>query len=258
MLDPVQETALAAQHKTSTKQQYLSYRKNSRMAGSIAVWATKDTAKDVVSQKLALAENNAQTTQTTPETALAYSNGPYGSSTNAPEAFGFSDILDMINPLHHIPLVSTLYRNITGDEIKPISKIIGGSVFGGIAGAGSALVNIIIEEETGRDITSNIMHLASGESISFKNSYVPDHPEKRLDSAIEAVEHKAENELPGSVLSFVDLGGGKQRVYERYIFDDDERMAGSMIRIREGVLASQPPREPITQVRLSPWPTYND
>jgi len=78
------------------------------MAGSIAVWSTKDTAKDVVSRNLARAENNIQTTDSAPKTALAYNSDSYDAPAHDPEVFGFGDILDMINPLHHIPLVGSL------------------------------------------------------------------------------------------------------------------------------------------------------
>lgn len=255
MIESVQGTELAAQQRTG-KQHYLTYRKNERMAGSIAVWSTGgDTAKDAVSRNLARAENNTQTTDSALETVLAYNNS-YDATADEPEVFGFGDILDMINPLHHIPLVGSLYRDITGDGIKPVSRIIGGAVFGGAAGAGSALVNVIIEEETGRDIAGNVMYLVSGKPLSFSKQ-VPDQPEKRLNNAVESVEKEPEDGLPGSILSFVDLGGGKQRVYERYRMDD-ERTAGTMIRISEAVLASKPAREPITRVKLSPWPNYND
>src|SRR3546814_6236130 len=43
----------------------------------------------------------------------------------------FGDFLDIINPLQHIPLVSTLYRAITGDEISPHARILGATLFGG-------------------------------------------------------------------------------------------------------------------------------
>ncbi|MDP6473864.1 MAG: hypothetical protein QF894_03030 [Alphaproteobacteria bacterium] len=33
------------------------------------------------------------------------------------DGFGFDDFLDLINPLQHIPIISTIYREITGDTI---------------------------------------------------------------------------------------------------------------------------------------------
>ncbi|HCZ12942.1 MAG TPA: hypothetical protein DHV16_12065, partial [Nitrospiraceae bacterium] len=46
----------------------------------------------------------------------------------------FGDILDIVNPLQHIPVVSTVYRSETGDKISPGSRIIGGAIFGQLFG----------------------------------------------------------------------------------------------------------------------------
>lgn len=66
-------------------------------------------------------------------------------------AFGFFDLLDMINPLQHIPLLGTLYRHITGDEIHPVSRIVGGGIFGGPLGAASGLIGAVVEDGTGKE-----------------------------------------------------------------------------------------------------------
>jgi len=51
----------------------------------------------------------------------------------------FWDFLDIINPLQHIPGISSLYRAVTGDEIGSVAKIAGGTLFGGPLGAASSL-----------------------------------------------------------------------------------------------------------------------
>ena len=38
--------------------------------------------------------------------------------------FTFDDLIDVINPLQHLPIVSTIYRAITGDEITPHARAI--------------------------------------------------------------------------------------------------------------------------------------
>jgi hypothetical protein len=50
----------------------------------------------------------------------------------------FDDFIDMINPLQHIPLVSSIYRAVTGETINPISRIAGDTMYGGIFGLASA------------------------------------------------------------------------------------------------------------------------
>ncbi len=67
------------------------------------------------------------------------------------EGFSFWDLLDVINPLQHIPVVNTIYREMTGDEIKPASKMIGSAIIAGPIGLGVAMVDGIIEESTGKD-----------------------------------------------------------------------------------------------------------
>ena len=61
----------------------------------------------------------------------------------------FRDIFDLVNPLHHIPLLGNLYRRITGDIIDPAIRIAGGALFGGPIGAGFAAVNVAIKQAMG-------------------------------------------------------------------------------------------------------------
>ncbi len=66
--------------------------------------------------------------------------------------FAFGDLLDVINPLQHIPVVGSLYRNLTGDEISGPAKIMGGLLFGGPVGLVAALDATIAEQDVGRDL----------------------------------------------------------------------------------------------------------
>ena len=74
----------------------------------------------------------------------------------------------MVNPLHHIPVVLTLYRNITGDEIAQTPLALGGAFFGEPIGLVAALANSIFEAETSSDIsqTGSEMFAGSQESTS--------------------------------------------------------------------------------------------
>lgn len=67
------------------------------------------------------------------------------------DGFTFSDFLDIINPLQHIPVVSTVYRAITGDKIDPGARLIGGGLFGGPIGLVASMVSGMVEEATGKD-----------------------------------------------------------------------------------------------------------
>lgn len=81
------------------------------------------------------------------------------------DSLGFADLLDVINPLQHIPVVSTLYRELTGDTISEAARMAGGAIWGGPAGVIGALANSITEGETGNDIGATAMAYLRGEEI---------------------------------------------------------------------------------------------
>lgn len=88
--------------------------------------------------------------------------------------FGFRDFLDIVNPLQHIPIVSTIYRQITGDEIKNTSRIAGGALFGGIAGAALGAVNAMFVHKTGEDMGQIAMNTAGiGSNKAAKTENIP-------------------------------------------------------------------------------------
>lgn len=86
---------------------------------------------------------------------------PYYFEPFGDDGLTFGDILDVINPLQHIPVVSTFYREWTGDEIAALPRIGGGALFGGVIGAITSLVNVIVDEITGRDIGAHVLAFAS-------------------------------------------------------------------------------------------------
>ncbi len=92
----------------------------------------------------------------------------------------FGDLLDIVNPLQHIPIVSTIYRAITGDEISPGARMVGGAVFGGPIGLGIAIVNAAVEASTGEDIGDTILTaLTGGDPAKPAEPAVPaTHPAK--------------------------------------------------------------------------------
>lgn len=68
-------------------------------------------------------------------------------------------LLDIVNPLQHIPVVSTVYRAVTGDEIDSSARLVGGTLFGGPLGLASASFNVLLEETTGQDLGDHALAL---------------------------------------------------------------------------------------------------
>ena len=79
------------------------------------------------------------------------------------EDIGFGAFIDLINPLHHLPVIGPLYREITGDEIKPAAQILGGFLYGGPVGLVTSVGHAIAEEATGKDVTGHVMAALFGE-----------------------------------------------------------------------------------------------
>ncbi|NQU70145.1 MAG: hypothetical protein HQ514_06325, partial [Rhodospirillales bacterium] len=71
----------------------------------------------------------------------------------------FSEFLDVINPLQHLPVVSSIYRAVTGDEISLGARLLGGALFGGPLGVLAAGVNAAFEEMSGGNIAEHAVAL---------------------------------------------------------------------------------------------------
>ncbi len=71
--------------------------------------------------------------------------------TTEHSGLSFGDLLDVINPLQHIPFISTIYRRMTGDTMSPAAEIAGGALYGGIIGTVASIADVIFAQETGKD-----------------------------------------------------------------------------------------------------------
>jgi hypothetical protein len=129
--------------------------------------------------------------------AIAYETLP------AEDGYSFGDVVDMINPLHHLPVIGTLYRKFSGDTIKPFASIIGGTIFGGPVGAVSSTVNAIVKDRTGKDIAENALSVAGVDmtpSVPRKEDLIYLAPKE------EEVLPARRNNLLGATQSYTHLG----------------------------------------------------
>jgi hypothetical protein len=69
----------------------------------------------------------------------------------------FDDVLDVVNPLQHLPVVGTVYRAITGDKIGDVEKVAGDTLYGGPIGLVSSLADLAFEKITGKDFGDTVM-----------------------------------------------------------------------------------------------------
>ena len=56
----------------------------------------------------------------------------------------FDDLLDVVNPLQHLPIVGTVYRALTHDQIKTPEKIAGDTLYGGVMGLASSVAAVVV------------------------------------------------------------------------------------------------------------------
>ena len=68
----------------------------------------------------------------------------------------FDDLLDIVNPLQHIPVISTIYRHLTGDKIDTVSKLAGDTLYGGVTGLLCSLGDSLFQEVTGKSVGDTV------------------------------------------------------------------------------------------------------
>lgn len=179
------------------------------------------------------------------------------------EGYKFEDVVDVINPLHHLPLINIAYRNITGDELHPMSQIIGGAIYGGPVGAITGTVNAVSKVQTGKDLGDHALSMVGIENNSKTAS------ENTLTQTAQRMEHNISlDNLPATTLSFVNMAEpyhGKQ--YIEYIHMAEGRTAGKMAieKYQASATLTQkslpkidinalPPRETITTISMDKMP----
>lgn len=94
-------------------------------------------------------------------------------STDAPSSglslwshgsFSFKDLLDIINPLQHLPVIGSVYRYLTGDEPSGGARIVGDALYGGPIGFGVGVVSTLLTDPQGHDLGERALASVFGPS----------------------------------------------------------------------------------------------
>jgi len=80
----------------------------------------------------------------------------------------FGHLLDVVNPLQHLPIIGTIYRAITGDKMGPVEKIAGDTLYGGMWGAISSIADVVFEGITGKSFEDTALALFKSDSKHTK------------------------------------------------------------------------------------------
>lgn len=123
----------------------------------------------------------------------------------------FYDLIDIVNPLHHIPIVSSIYRNLTGDIIDPAAKIAGGALYGGPFGAATSLAGVIVKEMTGKTPSDHVLAFFLGDdentAIASAKSNPTPPPDAPSFSSYAGVLEWAQREANAGYASRPDMNG---------------------------------------------------
>lgn len=106
-----------------------------------------------------------------PPWSPAHSAGSRSSDVSRPldsafggDGIGFDDVLQVVNPLQHIPIVGSIYRALTGDTLTPGARMAGGALYGGPLGLVAAIGANIFEEASGGTVESTVLALFDGDA----------------------------------------------------------------------------------------------
>jgi hypothetical protein len=150
--------------------------------------------------------------------AMIMSPGPAGGVTRSdpntpadvtpaqPHESFFHRLLDVINPLQHLPVIGTIYRAITGEHLDPVEKIAGDTLYGGLWGAVSSIADVAFEGITGKSFEDTALALFKGHdgprvasaqivapTISAPDLSLPDPPQLPPEATIVAANLPAAN-----------------------------------------------------------------
>jgi hypothetical protein len=78
-------------------------------------------------------------------------------------SFGFKDLLDIVNPLQHLPVIGSIYRYLTGDEPSGGARIVGDAIYGGPIGFGVGVVSTMLTDGDGRDLGERVLASVFGQ-----------------------------------------------------------------------------------------------
>jgi hypothetical protein len=107
---------------------------------------------------------------------------PNAAPSNSGSGVSFGDVLDAINPLQHIPVLSNLYRAATGSQISSGSQIAGDTIYGAVFGVVSAatsfvgsVADVATKSATGESIGQHVVATlgAAGSSGTTSGTVTP-------------------------------------------------------------------------------------
>lgn len=121
-----------------------------RMAGTVASW-----------------KNNSAQSEVQPSQASSLAGTDTAQPNIVAPSLSFGEILDIVNPLHHLPIVGSVYRSLTNDTISPVARITGGAIYGGPIGGVVSIATAAIEEHSGHDVATALTDKMNQKKVAY-------------------------------------------------------------------------------------------
>ncbi len=112
------------------------------------------------------------------------------------DGFTFGDIIDIVNPLQHIPIISNIYRKISGDTIAPAMEIAGGALFGGPIGAFTSMISVAFNSRDKIDSADPNSPYVDKESTTINPTTIAQNSSQQLQKAISIDDYSATQSTP--------------------------------------------------------------
>lgn len=155
------------------------------------------------------------------------------------DGFEFTDFLDVVNPLQHIPGVGMVYRSLTGDELGNGARVVGGGLFGGVFGLAGAAIDAVVDAVTGEDTGAHVMAFVED---SFNGSPVEDGT---------AIADASEN--PAAVTATVSsLGGYQEDLVLPWMVGSNAPSGMAASPAEQATIVQAAPMAPVDQAVLGP------
>jgi hypothetical protein len=137
---------------------------------------------------------------------------PAASASGGQGGSFFSELLDIINPLQHLPVIGTIYRAITGDKVDAFAKVAGDALYGGVWGAATAAADVAFEAITGKSAEDTVLALFESGSHSDKTVRVAANltaPDTGIVSGGPLPDVSAAVEVPAAMTATAQLAPGE-------------------------------------------------
>ncbi len=87
----------------------------------------------------------------------------------------FAEVMSTLNPLQYIPVVGTIYRAVTGDDVHPAFRVAASAAlsmfFGGPAGLAATMISVAVEEVMhGGPTSSEAVHRSAMASLAYAHA----------------------------------------------------------------------------------------